>query len=388
MRINVSYKIKPHFTIPQFHNLFPASIGTIALIDSVVISIMNPVLDVNLTKADILVLSDLFHDINVEPKINDTKIASTLPTQNNGKAVSNGNVKENGTTVNGKLNGHVNQESKLSVEEQLNSLTDINSESFEPTVFTNFDKLPSSPLLELYVHYAQKVVRRPTDVVFLTHILIYLTTLLPSAFFLFRHFTYPHAIAHYILTTYYSGAYTLMLHNHIHNNGLFKAEFAIWDRLFPYILSPWMGHTINSYYYHHVKHHHVEGNGPDDLSSTIRYQRDSVASFAHYVLRFLLLIWIDLPLYFIRKGKRTLALKSFTTEMSCYAAIAALYMWKPQAAWWTLCVPLIQMRVGMMVGNWGQHALVDEEDPASDFRSSITLIDVPVSIALSDAYHP
>ena len=33
----------------------------------------------------------------------------------------------------------------------------------------------------------------------------------------------------------------------------------------------------------------------------------------------------------------------------------------------------------MMVGNWGQHALVDEVEPDSDFRSSITLIDVPVS---------
>ena len=32
-----------------------------------------------------------------------------------------------------------------------------------------------------------------------------------------------------------------------------------------------------------------------------------------------------------------------------------------------------------MVGNWGQHAFVDEVDPNSDYRSSITLIDVQVS---------
>ena len=31
-----------------------------------------------------------------------------------------------------------------------------------------------------------------------------------------------------------------------------------------------------------------------------------------------------------------------------------------------------------MIGNWGQHALVDEVEPDSDFRSSITLVDVPV----------
>jgi hypothetical protein len=33
-----------------------------------------------------------------------------------------------------------------------------------------------------------------------------------------------------------------------------------------------------------------------------------------------------------------------------------------------------------MTGNWGQHAFVDEVEPDSDFRSSITLIDVPVSL--------
>lgn len=34
----------------------------------------------------------------------------------------------------------------------------------------------------------------------------------------------------------------------------------------------------------------------------------------------------------------------------------------------------------MAVGNWGQHAFIDREDPDSDFRSSITLIDVSVSV--------
>ena len=47
----------------------------------------------------------------------------------------------------------------------------------------------------------------------------------------------------------------------------------------------------------------------------------------------------------------------------------------------TFIIPLIVMCIGLMVGNWGQHAFVDEEDPDSNFRSSITLIDVPVSLA-------
>ncbi|KAK4986065.1 hypothetical protein LTR28_002049 [Elasticomyces elasticus] len=47
-----------------------------------------------------------------------------------------------------------------------------------------------------------------------------------------------------------------------------------------------------------------------------------------------------------------------------------------RATLFAVILPLILMRIGMMVGNWGQHALVDEVEPDSDFRSSITLVDV------------
>jgi len=46
------------------------------------------------------------------------------------------------------------------------------------------------------------------------------------------------------------------------------------------------------------------------------------------------------------------------------------------------------MRIGLMIGNWGQHAFVDEVEPDSDFRSSITLIDVASNrYCYNDGYH-
>lgn len=142
-----------------------------------------------------------------------------------------------------------------------------------------------------------------------------------------------------------------------------------------------MGHTWNSYFYHHVKHHHIEANGPDDLSSTIRYQRDDLLHFLHYVGRFFFLIWLDLPIYFIRKKKTLLALKMVRSELTNYFM---LYMLATQSNFHaTLCaflLPLLLLRLGLMTGNWGQHALVDEVGPDSNFRSSITLIDVAVSL--------
>ncbi len=272
-------------------------------------------------------------------------------------------------------------------ESTIRLLRDFNStksQSFQPTIFTGWDQSDISPLLDYYVirpytSWAKTVVRRPTDVVFLTHILLYLSTSIPSALRLYIHFTWPHAVLHYLMQAYYCGAFTLMLHNHIHNNGVLATEYALFDNLWPYILEPLMGHTWNSYYYHHVKHHHVENNGPGDLSSTIRFQRDNPFHFFLYVARFITLVWIELPLYFLRKKRTSLAIQTAVSELSSYAVIYVLARYNMRATTLVLILPLLQMRIGMMVGNWGQHALVDEVDPDSDFRSSITLIDVPVS---------
>ena len=274
--------------------------------------------------------------------------------------------------------------------ERVLSLSDPNSAHFSPTLFTSWD-FPTTPfpprLLNTYTKWAQSIIRHPTDIVFLTHTLLYLFTSFPSALYLFHNFTYPHALAHLVMTGYYSGAFTIMLHNHIHNGGVLAKGYAFLDRAVPYVLEPLMGHTWDSYYYHHVKHHHCEGNGPDDLSSTIRYQRDSILHFSLYVLRFLFLVSIELPLYFVRKGRYGLLVKSVLSELASYTFMVAMTRLNPRAALFVLILPFVGMRCGMMVGNWGQHAFVDEDDPDSNFRSSITLIDVPVSPPTQTLYY-
>lgn len=171
-----------------------------------------------------------------------------------------------------------------------------------------------------------------------------------------------------------------MKHQHIHMRGVLSKKYAFVDELFPYVLDPLMGHTWNSYYYHHVKHHHVEGNGPNDLSSTIRYQRDSVLDFMHYVGRFYFLIWFDLPRYFLSTRKPGLAIRAAGWEIGNYVFLYIIFNHvNARATAFAFLIPLAFMRLALMTGNWAQHALVDEVEPNSDFRSSITLIDVPVS---------
>ncbi|KAI5806097.1 fatty acid desaturase-domain-containing protein, partial [Geopyxis carbonaria] len=181
-----------------------------------------------------------------------------------------------------------------------------------------------------------------------------------------------------------------MLHNHNHNGGVLtrRGPWAVFDKLFPYVLEPLMGHTWDSYYNHHVKHHHVEANGPGDLSSTIRYQRDELTHFLHYLGRFLFLVWIELPIYFWTHRKRAMAVRAFLTELSAYAFIVLMARWQLRPTIFVLMLPLLQMRIAMMVGNWGQHALVDEVEPGSDYRSSITVIDIPSNRdCFNDGYH-
>ena len=324
-----------------------------------------------LTQPDLIVIQNLSDDIHKVQLSHASTVSKADPSQDDSPLDAD--------TV-----GVLTHDDKIVIA-QLNNLNDAASEEFQPTVFTGWDDkdIPKSInrfLVRPYTRWARTVVRRPSDVVFLTHIITYLATSVPSATYLFYAFSWPHAIFHWIIQGFYCGSFTLMLHNHIHNNGVLSAKFSWFDKAWPYVLEPLMGHTWDSYYYHHVKHHHVENNGPGDLSSTIRYQRDDLLHFLFYVGRFVAFIWIELPIYFLRKNKKSLAIRTLISEISSYLFIYGMANYNIRATIFVLIIPLIQMRIGMMVGNWGQHALVDEVEPDSDFRSSITLIDVPVSV--------
>ncbi|KAK0673556.1 hypothetical protein QBC41DRAFT_265784 [Cercophora samala] len=282
----------------------------------------------------------------------------------------------------------------------LQSQNDPKSHHFEPTVLSTYDlqylrcRLPPivyKNVVGPYISWARRIVRHETDVIMVTHLILYFTTTVPSAIWLFYRFTYLHGILHFLMQCWYTGTYTLMRHQHIHQNGvLTKGSFLVrlFDMYFPYITDPLMGHTWNSYYYHHVKHHHVEGNGPNDLSSTLRYQRDNVLHFLLYVGRFFFFVWIDLPMYFFSKGQNANGAKVLFWELFNYFSLFTLYQLHGKATTFVFLLPLILMRLGLMVGNWGQHAFVDPNLPDSDFRSSITLIDVPSNrFCFNDGYH-
>ncbi|KAM4065252.1 fatty acid desaturase domain-containing protein [Hirsutella rhossiliensis] len=348
------------------------------------------VLDAALTRADQVVLRNLARDIEAS---NGAHVTDDSTDRDSGIG-----SEETSTDGDGPLDGHDAGKSSKTAQEvaRLKALRNPGSGEFEPTVLLSVDDCSQrvSPavnkhLLQPYVRLAQKVARHQTDVVMITHLIMYFSTLVPSAILLYRRFSLIHGILHSAMQIYYLGSYTLMMHQHIHQRGILAKQFAAFDKLFPYILDPLMGHTWNSYYYHHVKHHHVENNGPDDLSSTLRFQRDSVADFLCYVGRFFFLVWIELPLYFLRKNRLSMAMQAAGCESLTYVFYCAMaILFGGKATFFVYLFPLLLMRTGLMIGNWGQHAFVDADEPDSDFRSSVTLIDVASNrFCFNDGYH-
>lgn len=337
------------------------------------------VFDKALTKADRVVLQCLKSDIRVA----DGRRGEYSPRS---ESEHDSGIGSEASSVIGEGAASGPTEAELKHVEALKAMRDPKSSAFEPTVVLTVDDLPgrirpilNQHILQPYIRMARKIVRHETDVAMITHLLLYFTTSVPSALYLCWHFTYTHAVLHFVMQMYYVGTYTLMQHQHIHQRGILAKRFGLFDMVFPFILDPLMGHTWNSYYYHHVKHHHVESNGPDDLSSTIRYQRDSIPDFLHYVGRFYFFVWADLPLYFIRKNRPFMALKASGSEFATYAFYYLISkVAGGKAAFFVYVLPLLMLRMGLMVGNWGQHAFVDQDEPDSDFRSSITVVDVAV----------
>lgn len=349
------------------------------------------VYDSALTPADHIVLRNLANDIKTPKSNGSLKVADDghgstgQSSSTDGQAYSRTPSPLKGSSPHETISGNDTEDIA-----KLRAMRDPAHADYVPTLFLSVDGWPAGLppsinklVLQPYVRWARRIVRHETDVVMLTHLIVYFTTTVPSALLLYRHFTYLHGVLHLIMQGYYMGTYTLMMHQHIHQRGILAKKYSLFDGLFPYLTDPLMGHTWNGYYYHHVKHHHVEGNGPSDLSSTVRYQRDSFVDFLQYLGRFYFLIWFDLPLYFLRKSRPGMAAQAAVSELGTYAFYFAMARFNLRPTLFVYLLPLLFMRLGLMVGNWGQHALVDADEPDSDYRSSITLVDVPVNRGIS-----
>ncbi|MCS6858282.1 MAG: fatty acid desaturase [Sandaracinaceae bacterium] len=190
-----------------------------------------------------------------------------------------------------------------------------------------------------------------------------------------------------VLYGFFADRYILMLHNTSHRP-LWKREYSFLNFYIPWVLGPFAGETPETYYIHHITMHHAEGNLPRDLSSTMKYQRDSAIDFAKYWLDFFFLSMYKLGRYQLSKGRTRLFVWMMVGEWSFYLLVAfgIWYNWRATVV--VFVVPFLVARFVMMAGNWAQHAFVCPNDPGSSYKSSITCINHRYNRrCFNDGYH-
>lgn len=196
------------------------------------------------------------------------------------------------------------------------------------------------------------------------------------------------AVPYFVLNSLvFLGPFILMLHNTSHRT-LFKRRYRLLNLLIPWALGPFFGETPDSYFAHHVGMHHAENNLVDDLSSTLRFRRDSLMDFLGYFVRFFVLGWAELTHYHWTRKRYALLRRFWLGELSFYAVVALLAWWKFLPTLSVFIIPFCFTRMAMMAGNWAQHAFIDLSTPESPYRNSITCVNAAYNRkCFNDGYH-
>ncbi|MBL8608115.1 MAG: fatty acid desaturase [Myxococcales bacterium] len=177
----------------------------------------------------------------------------------------------------------------------------------------------------------------------------------------------------------------LMLHNTMHRPFIRRPR--VLGKAVPYVMSLYFA-VPTGYAEHHIGMHHYEDNMDEDLSSTMRYRRDSFLHFLVYFLRFFFLVMIELPRYLAKKRRNAMMRRALLSEWA-YDAVAAVALWVD----WRFGViafvaPYVIVRFMMMAGNWGQHAFVNTARKNDGLSNSITCINTGYNKrAFNDGYH-
>ena len=191
----------------------------------------------------------------------------------------------------------------------------------------------------------------------------------------------------YLSLARYKGSFGLMLHCTSHRT-LFKKKYGYLNHYIPWVIGPLFGQTPETYLVHHLGMHHPENNMPDDESSTMHYQRDSVWGFLRYFGDFFLLGAVRLWGYFTRRDKPQLRRRVLRGEL-VYLAVGVLLCWvNLPAGLGVFVVPFVLSRFIMMLGNWAQHAFIAPESPDNCYTNSVTCINTNYNHKCwNDGYH-
>ena len=183
----------------------------------------------------------------------------------------------------------------------------------------------------------------------------------------------------YLNTFVFKGPFGLMLHCTSHRT-FFKKKYSFLNHYLPWVVGPFFGQTPQTYYSHHIWMHHPENNLMADESTTMKYRRDKFPEFMKYFSDFLFVGMFRLVGYFNKKHRADLVAKCLTGEFLYLALCVGLSFVNLPATFMVFILSFL--------GNWTQHAFVDEHDPGNAYKNSVTCINVKYNHKCwNDGYH-
>lgn len=190
-----------------------------------------------------------------------------------------------------------------------------------------------------------------------------------------------------LIFIFFLGPFILMLHNTCHRK-LFKKQYSYLIKYIHWFLGGFFGQTPETYFYHHIAMHHAENNLVEDLSSTMKYRRDSIRGFSKYLISFYFRGVLDLASYFRKRDRKKFSLKILAGECVYFTLVILLCFYNLKATIVVYILPLIFTRFAMMAGNWAQHAFIDPDSPDNIYKNSITCINTVYNKqCFNDGYH-
>jgi hypothetical protein len=225
----------------------------------------------------------------------------------------------------------------------------------------------------------------PRDEVFVRLTIKVVVVMLVAMMVLFKYFHWALVPVYVAVWGWYAPPVILMLHCTMHRPFIRQPKWL--GRAHPYVMSFFFG-IPTGYAEHHMGMHHLEDNMPEDLSSTIRYRRDSFLHFVVYWGRLFFFGVVELPLYLTKKRRTAMVRRVLVGELAHEALIVGSLLVDWRFGLVAFAFPYFMVRFMMMAGNWGQHAFINTGRKNDGVANAITCINVGYNArCFNDGYH-
>lgn len=179
-----------------------------------------------------------------------------------------------------------------------------------------------------------------------------------------------------------------LIHKEGHEpKGLFKPGFGLLNKFFGYFLAPLYGHVPEGYPMGHMRIHHKFDNAPEDVTSTVYYDRRHASRFMIYLFEFAL-FWTGISIvgHHLAKGKTKEARKMITGMVLFYGLMVVVMAFDPLFGFAYLLLPHLSSIIFLAAINYTWHAFTDPEDPRNTYKNSVTLLEGQYNVYNED-YH-